>query len=265
MLPQTRQEFSEWCLRQLGKGVITINVSQQQVEDVVDKSVQWIQRVGIYGTHHAYYAHKLTKDDLNNGFFPLPNDVTHTIRAFALSGGLLGSPTYGGGISVPGFGVVMTPGSTWSFATTGSTALGSGYLSYSMQLQQYFSEMQAVSNTRSRPVRFDRYLGRCYIDASPDQFQIGQFVMVECYRAVNEDQSPMQNSFWSDDFLSRYCTASIKKIWAGNLSKFEGLQMPGNIQFNGKDLKAEAIEELKTLDEECFKGRFGSLPNFIVG
>jgi hypothetical protein len=45
----------------------------------------------------------------------------------------------------------------------------------------------------------------------------------------------------------------IKKQWGNNLKKFEGLQMPGGVTFNGQKIYDEAEDELKALDEDLIR------------
>ena len=45
----------------------------------------------------------------------------------------------------------------------------------------------------------------------------------------------------------------IKKQWGTNLKKFEGLQMPGGVTFNGQKIYDEAEDELKALDEDLIR------------
>ena len=54
---------------------------------------------------------------------------------------------------------------------------------------------------------------------------------------------------WNDRFLKKYSTALIKRQWGENLKKFGGIQMPGGVTLNGKEIYDEAIEEIKDLEE----------------
>ena len=38
-----RDEFKEYCLRSLGKGVVTINISDEQVDDRVNDALEMYQ------------------------------------------------------------------------------------------------------------------------------------------------------------------------------------------------------------------------------
>ena len=55
---------------------------------------------------------------------------------------------------------------------------------------------------------------------------------------------------WSDMFLKRYNTALMKKQWGQNLIKFEGLQLPGGVTMNGRQMYDDAKEELDVIGEQ---------------
>jgi hypothetical protein len=42
----------------------------------------------------------------------------------------------------------------------------------------------------------------------------------------------------------------IKRQWGTNLTKFEGLQLPGGVTFNGRQIYDEAQAEITKLEEE---------------
>jgi hypothetical protein len=54
-----------------------------------------------------------------------------------------------------------------------------------------------------------------------------------------------------DDFISNENVAAlIKKNWGSNLSKFQGVQLPGGVMLNGQQIYNDAVEEIKALEEE---------------
>jgi len=55
---------------------------------------------------------------------------------------------------------------------------------------------------------------------------------------------------WNDRFLKEYGTALIKRQWGNNLKKFGGIQMPGGVTLNGKEIYDEAIQEIKDMQEQ---------------
>ena len=51
------------------------------------------------------------------------------------------------------------------------------------------------------------------------------------------------------NWLKDYATALIKQQWGMNLLKFEGVQLPGGVTFNGRQLYDDANVEIERLKE----------------
>jgi hypothetical protein len=96
--------------------------------------------------------------------------------------------------------------------------------------------------------RFNRLTNRLYIDENwVENIVPGSYILVECYRALDPATTPR---VYNDSWLKHYVTALIKKQWATNLKKFNGLQLPGGVTIDGDRLYQEANEEIKELKEE---------------
>ena len=50
-------------------------------------------------------------------------------------------------------------------------------------------------------------------------------------------------------WLKDYTTALIKEQWGMNLIKFEGMQLPGGVVINGRQLFDDARQEIESLRE----------------
>ena len=55
---------------------------------------------------------------------------------------------------------------------------------------------------------------------------------------------------WENRFMKKYATALLKKQWGENMKKFGGIQMPGGVTLNGKEIYDEAVEEISKMEEE---------------
>ena len=53
--PASTTELKEYCLRKLGKPVIDVNLADEQMNDMIDESVQFFQEYHFDGTE-VYYA-----------------------------------------------------------------------------------------------------------------------------------------------------------------------------------------------------------------
>ena len=50
-------------------------------------------------------------------------------------------------------------------------------------------------------------------------------------------------------WLKAYTTALIKRQWGSNLIKFEGMQLPGGVQLNGRQIFEDALNDIERLEE----------------
>jgi hypothetical protein len=98
-----------------------------------------------------------------------------------------------------------------------------------------------------QPIRFNRHTDKLYIEMDWDRINVGEFLVIECYKYLDPDE---YNSVWGDWWLRRYTTALFKRQWGENMKKFEGMQLPGGVQFNGQKIWEEAIEEIRKLEDE---------------
>jgi membrane-bound inhibitor of C-type lysozyme len=74
------------------------------------------------------------------------------------------------------------------------------------------------------------------------------YLVLECFRIVDPTA---YTDVYNDYYLKRYATALIKRQWGINLSKFEGMVMPGGVTFNGRQILEDANEEIIKLEEEA--------------
>lgn len=96
--------------------------------------------------------------------------------------------------------------------------------------------------------RFNRRQGRLYLDVNWEaDFAIGDFIIVECYRALDPATF---TRVWDEPWLKHYTTALFKRQWASNGKKFQGLQLPGGISIDWQGMYNEASQEIKDLKDE---------------
>jgi hypothetical protein len=69
---------------------------------------------------------------------------------------------------------------------------------------------------------------------------------------------------YNDMFIKDYTTALIKEQWGLNMSKFEGMQLPGGVTINGRALLEDARQE-KTDIRERMRLEMEVPPEFFVG
>lgn len=229
--PTTREEFKEWCLRKLGKPVIEINVDDDQVDDRVDEALSYYWDYHFDGTEKMYVKRQITQRDIDNGWIPVPENVIGVVNVFPISGNLSGS-----GIFSANYQFVLN--NLHDFVNY-------DMINYYMSFQN-LAFMQEILSGR-QPIRYNRHMNKLYIDVSKDKLSVGAYVVYECYQVLDPD---FYTDVWKDRWLQNYAAAKIKYQWGSNLTKFTGMNLPGNVQFNGERILEDAAEEIKRMEDE---------------
>ena len=90
---------------------------------------------------------------------------------------------------------------------------------------------------------------------------VGGYIIIECYTAVNPEDYP---DVYNDMALKRYTTALFKRQWGTNLIKFEGMQLPGGVTINGRQIFDDASNDIQKLEEE-WDSKYALPVDFYVG
>lgn len=230
--PTTRKEFKEWCLRKLGKPVIEINVDIDQVDDRVDEALSYYWDYHFDGAEKLYLRHELTQEDIDNGYITIPENIIGVVKVFNLST----SPTFQNGMFSAQYQFVLN-----HIHEIAGYNLVNFYMS--MAHLQFMEEILAGM----QPIRYNRHINKLHIDANLKLFAPGHIVIAECYSIVDPD---IYADVWKDRWLQNYAAAKIKYQWGSNLTKFVGMNLPGNVQFNGEQILNDAREEIQRLEDE---------------
>jgi len=114
----------------------------------------------------------------------------------------------------------------------------------------------------AKSFRFTRTTMRLYLDRKwDDEVDVGDYLTMEAWAAIDPETF---TKVFDDRLLKQYVTALFKKQWGSNLSKFESIQLPGGVSFNGQQLFDQAQDEILKIEEEI-QVKFEEPPGFIVG
>ena len=233
--PASRAQLKEWCLRRLGKPVVEINVDDDQLEDRIDEGLQFYQEYHFDGTEKVYEKHQLTQSDIDNEYITIGDAYIGISKIFDVSGTSIGmwDIRYQMRLS--------------DLTTFGSYLGGYVLLSYEMRMKNL--SMISELLTGKVPIRFNRHADKLYLDWqwSADAV-VGEYIVFEANKIVDPESF---TDVYNDMFLKQYITALFKEQWGMNLSKFEGIQMPGGVTLNGRAILDEARAEIEKLREEA--------------
>jgi hypothetical protein len=135
----------------------------------------------------------------------------------------------------------MTLNDPGTFSTLDSAREMAGYWMRLSQLSMTDDLLAGLT-----PIRFNRKTNKLYIDWNWGSINEGDYIVLETYQKVDGTNTEV----WNDSFLKGYATALIKEQWGMNLSKFEGVQLPGGVVLNGRAILEDARAEIERLKEQ---------------
>ena len=248
--PNSRATLIDYCKRRLGDPVIEVNVDEDQVEDRVDEALQYYQEFHSDATVRTYLKHLVTSDDVTNEYISVNSNILFISKMFPLTSTFNNSRNF---FDIKYQMMLNDIADLMNFA---------GDLAYYEQMQQYLSLLDMKLNGQPQ-VQFSRKQNRLYIfgDFADNDIKAGDYIVAEVYSIVDPNT---HTSVYNDMFLKEYTTALIKQQWGANLIKFEGMQLPGGVILNGRQIYDDATSEIATLRENLrLEHEFP--PDFFVG
>ena len=259
--PSSRDGLIDYAKRQLGFPVLEINVADEQFSDLLDDAIQVYHERHYDGIARMYFKYKITQDDIdrgqarggdstlgittttttstvglsttfdleeNNNYIQMPPSVIGVNNIFKVRS----DTVYDGLFNI-----------RYQLFLNDLYAFGSiDLLQYSM-VQTKLEDITFLLNPNVR-YRFNIRQDRLYIDADWSQINVNDFFVIDCFRILDPNDF---TRVYNDQFLKRYFTALCKKQWGQNLIKFQGVQLPGGIQLNGRQIYDDGVRELDEL------------------
>ena len=229
-VPSTRQELKDYCLRRLGSPVVDINVDDEQVDDRIDDALEYYQDYHYDATERVLLKHVLTQAEIDASEITLNDNIIGVTRIFDIGDAVQSSNL---------FNIRYQIHLNDLFDFTSTT-----YVPY-VNAMRHIETLEEIF-VGKKPIRYSRHTNTLRVDNLFEQTE-GDYMIVDCYRIINPET---YGEVYGDIWLRRYATALIKRQWGENLKKFEGMQLPGGITFNGQKIWEEATEEINKLEEE---------------
>ena len=256
--PATKQELIDYCKRQLGAPVLQINTDATQDDDIIDQAIQYYHEYHFDGVERMYLKHKFTAADVTrfdssdqasaapnndawenrNNYIEVPDAVIGVSKVFGVSSNFMRNNLFG--MSNQYYLMDL-----FSFSSGSAFSFGNFDLTNYYMVKQHFETIDMIINTGSLVgYRFNCRQDRLYIDIDPERVTEDQWLLIECYRALDPATF---TEVYNDQFVKKYATALIKRQWGQNLIKFNGVQLPGGVSMNGRQLYEDALNEIQAL------------------
>ena len=251
--PNTKAELKEYALRRLGKPVLEINVSDDQIDDAIDYTLQKFQQFHYDGCERVYLKHKITQADIDRNL--AANDTVTTSTAgnstWEERNSYIEIPQHI--LSVEGLFSFTDKGTANMFDIRYQMRLNDLYDFTSTQFYHYYMIQQHLGSIDFlleglKPTRYQAVQDRLYLDMDwKTDVVIDTYIVIKAWRAIDPTTwTEIYDAMWVKD----YASAKIKKQWGSNMTKFQNVQMPGGVTLNGEMIYNDAVQELKDLEEQ---------------
>ena len=268
-IPTSKSTFKSYCLRNLGFGVIDINVSDDQADDRIDEALQYFAQYHYDGVEKMYLKYKITQTDIDrargnstttaadsvdstitasfeegNNFIPMPSAVVSVSNIFDFTNAIQQN--------MFDIRYQLRLNDLYDFSST-------SIIQYQMTMQQL--DLLSHVLVGEVPIRFNQHQNRLYLDMNWEAMTLDEYLIIDCYRKIDP---ATYTDIFDDIYLKRYATALIKRQWGANLSKFNGVATLGGVSMNGEQIYSQAIEEIQRLEEEI-KLTFETPIDYMIG
>ena len=268
-IPTSKSTFKEYCLRNLGKGAIDINVTDDQADDRIDEALQYFAQYHYDGIERMYLKYKITSTDIARWKTNATTTATDTVDTSITSSFEEGKnfiPIPSSVVSILNIFPFDDSSTTNMFDIRYQLRLNDLYDFSSTSIIQYEMTMQQLDLLSHLlvgevPIRFNQHQNRLYLDMDVEDVTEDEYLIIECYRKLDPNT---YTDIYDDIYLKRYATALIKRQWGANLSKFSGVAMLGGVTMNGETIYSQATEEIDKLEEQI-QLAFETPVNYMIG
>lgn len=234
--PTNPEELKDYCLRKLGQPVINIEIDDSQCYDRIDEAIDFFIERHYDGCTETWEAIEITESDIRNNAISLSEDW---IAVVGIIDGLSKSGQSGDAFDRVQYNVVNSD--MVRMATSG----GGGMVQFQVMHERLDLIKRMFSPTRR--FRHNATTGKLVLQGSWKA--VGAGILVHGYKGVNRDRTA---SVYSHRWLKKYATALIGKQWGTNISKYDGVQLPGGVVMQGDKIYDRYSEEIQKLEEEFF-------------
>jgi len=252
----SKEDLINYAFRRLGAPVIEINVDYEQAEDRLEDALLYFQERHFDGVERAYFRHQVTSDDIANQYIntnnfgpvngptgdaPTGRDIVSVVKVFQ----------FGDFANINMFDVRYQMALSDYFGINrglgGQSSLG--LASYD-STKRYINLLQDMFNPE-KAIRFNKVSNRVHLDMNWSQeLQAGDYLIFEAYVKLDPE---IFTEIYNDRYFKEYYTALLKRQWGQNLSKFDGVQLPGGVMLRGGQIVAEANAEIVQIEQEVLR------------
>lgn len=248
----SRESLIEYAFKKLGAPVIEINVDWTQAEDRLDDALEYFQERHFDGVEKVFFAHQVTQEEIDQKYIdtttigpvngptgdgPSGSDILSVVKVFQ----------FGQFSNINMFDIRYQLALSDYFGINRglNAAVSQGLASYD-STKRYINMIEDFFQPE-KAVRYTKVTNKLHLDMNWSEIKVGQYIVIESYAALNPET---YTKIFNDRLLKEYITALIKRQWGSNLSKFDGVPMPGGVVLRGGQIFAEAEREIDIIEQK---------------
>lgn len=249
--PNSRESLIQYCLRRLGAPVVEINVDWQQCEERLDDALDFFIERHFDGVEKVFFKYQITAEDITNQYIltdniASPNGVDGPTGREIVS--VVKVMQFGNFANINMFDVRYQMALSDYFGVNrnlqGTHSMGlanyDAMMRYIKLIEDYFQPEKAIA--------FSKVTNRLNLNMNwAEEVKAGDWIAIQAYAALDPEKF---TEIYDDRYLKRYVTALIKKQWGTNMSKFDGVALPGGVTMRGGQIFAEAMQEIAQIEQE---------------
>jgi len=249
--PNSRESLIQYCLRRLGAPVVEINVDWQQCEERLDDALDFFVERHFDGVEKVFFKYQITAQDIINQYINTddilpPNGVDGPSGKEIVS--IVKVMQFGNFANINMFDVRYQMALTDYFGVNrnlqGTHSMGlanyDAMMRYIKLIEDYFQPEKAIA--------FSKVTNRLNLNMKwSEEVKEGDWIVIQAYAILDPEK---YTEIYDDRYLKRYATALIKKQWGTNMSKFDGVALPGGVTMRGGQIYAEAMQEIAQIEQE---------------
>lgn len=240
-----RDQLKEYALRALGAPLITIDVTEEQMDDRIDQAISFFNEYYWDGITKELFKHKVTAEDITNKYITIPDHIWSVTRVFSTSNSTSGQPNI--------FDL------EYQLRMNDLRDLTSTSMIYYTQVMSHIALLDYMLNPQ-RQFRFNRLSGKLFLDLNWEaKIREGEYILVEAYAALDPSESP---KMWNERMFKEYVIALFKSQWGTNIKKYSNISLPGGVMLDGQALYQEANDEMREI-EDYIKNNSAPLDMFL--
>jgi hypothetical protein len=249
--PNSRQTIIEYAYRQLGAPVIDINVDWQQAEDRLDDALQYFTERHFDGVEKVFFKYQITAEDIQRRYINTediqpPNGVDGPTGKQIVS--IIKVLQFGTFTQINMFDVRYQMALTDYFGINRNlSGVNSMGLAAYDATKRYIQLIQDLFQPE-KAVIFSKVSNKLHLDMNwNEETKAGDWICIWAYAALDPEK---YSEIFNDRYLKRYVTALIKRQWGANMSKFDGVALPGGVVMRGANIYNEAVNEIAAIEQQ---------------